>query len=156
LPDGNGLEYLTKFKEVSSSPEVIIITGNGDQDGAEKAIISGAWAYLEKLNVVKDLLLHITRALQYQKERKRVQKVPLILQRDSIIGNSSLLTKCLDQVAQAAVSDASVLITGETGTGKNFLPGPSMRTVNAETKILSQLTVLLFRKILSKVSSLAM
>jgi len=49
-----------------------------------------------------------------------VQKVPLILQRDSIIGNSSLLTKCLDQVAQAAVSDASVLITGETGTGKEL------------------------------------
>ena len=120
LPDGNGLEYLSRFKDVSSSPEVIIITGKGDQDGAEKAILSGAWAYVEKPNVIRDLILHLTRALQYREEKNRVDKVPVVLKRDNIIGNSPLLIKCLDQVAQAAFSDVSVLITGETGTGKEL------------------------------------
>ncbi len=121
LPDGNGLEYLAEFKAASSSPEVIIITGKGDEAGAEKAILSGAWAYIEKPNVIRELLLHLTRALQYREEKTRGDKVPLVLKRDNIIGNSQLLTKCLDQVAQAAFSDASVLITGETGTGKELL-----------------------------------
>jgi len=38
LPDGNGLKYLPRFKKAPSAPEVIIITGKGDEDGAEKAI----------------------------------------------------------------------------------------------------------------------
>jgi two-component system, NtrC family, response regulator len=120
LPDGNGLEYIPKFKDASSSPEVIIITGKGDENGAEKAIVSGAWSYIEKPEVTKELILHLTRALQYRKEKHRLKTVPVVLKRDTIIGNSPLLTKCLSQVAQAAVSDASVLITGETGTGKEI------------------------------------
>ena len=120
LPDGNGLEYIPKFMGASSSPEVIIITGKGDKNGAEKAIVSGAWAYIEKPNVIKELILHLTRALQYREEKNKVAKVPVVLKRDSIIGNSPLLIKCLDWVARAAVSDASVLITGETGTGKEI------------------------------------
>ena len=67
LPDGNGLEYLSKFKAAPSAPEVIIMTGKGDPDGAEKAITSGAWGYIEKPHVVRDLLLHLTRALQLSK-----------------------------------------------------------------------------------------
>ncbi len=120
LPDGNGLEYIAKFKGVSSSPEVIIITGKGDKNGAKKAIVGGAWAYIEKPNVIRELLLHLTRALQYRKEKYRTEIVPVVLKRDAIVGNSPLLIKCFDQVARAAVSNASVLITGETGTGKEI------------------------------------
>ena len=120
LPDGNGLEYIAKFKGVPSSPEVIIITGKGDKNGAKKAIVSGAWAYIEKPNVIRELLLHLTRALQYRKEKYKTETVPVVLKRDAIVGNSPLLIKCFDQVARAAVSDASVLITGETGTGKEI------------------------------------
>jgi len=120
LPDGNGLEYIPQFKGAASSPEVIIITGRGDKNGAEKAIISGAWSYIEKPDVIKELLLHLTRVLQYQKEKNRGERIPVVLKRDAILGNSPLLDKCLEQVARGAVSDASVLITGETGTGKEL------------------------------------
>ncbi len=90
LPDGNGLEYIPNFKDASSSPEVIIITGKGDNDGAEKAIVSGAWGYIEKPHVIKELILHIARIQQYRKEKDRTDKVPVVLKRDAIIGNSEI------------------------------------------------------------------
>jgi two-component system, NtrC family, response regulator len=120
LPDGNGLEYLPQFKEARSAPEVIIITGQGEADGAEKAIVSGAWSYIEKPYVVRELSLHLARALQYRQEKKRVVEIPVALKRDKIIGSSRSLNKCLDQVARAAACDVSVLVTGATGTGKEL------------------------------------
>jgi two-component system NtrC family response regulator len=48
LPDGNGLDILPKIRDTASSPEIIIITGYGDSNGAELAIKNGAWDYIEK------------------------------------------------------------------------------------------------------------
>lgn len=48
LPDGNGLDALPKIKNTPSDPEVIILTGRGDPDGAELAIQGGVWDYLVK------------------------------------------------------------------------------------------------------------
>ncbi|MEE4242727.1 MAG: sigma-54 dependent transcriptional regulator [Desulfopila sp.] len=123
LPDGNGLEHLPQFKTTPSLPEVIIITGHGEADGAEKAIVSGAWSYIEKPHVIRELHLHLTRALQYRREKLKVNEVPVSLKRDKIIGNSAALNKCLDQLARAAACDVSVLITGESGTGKELFAG---------------------------------
>jgi two-component system, NtrC family, response regulator len=123
LPDGNGLEYLVQFKKAPSQPEVIIITGHGEADGAEKAIVSGAWSYIEKPHVIRELHLHLTRALQYRREKLKVNPVPVSLKRDKIIGNSAALGKCLDQLARAAACDVSVLLTGESGTGKELFAG---------------------------------
>ncbi len=120
LPDGNGLEYLGRFKNAASSPEVIIITGQGEADGAEKAVISGAWSYIEKPHVIRELPLQLTRALQYRQEKMKVNEVPIALKRKKIIGSSPVINKCLDQVARAASCDVAVLITGATGTGKEL------------------------------------
>lgn len=120
MPDGSGLDFIPKFKETTSAPEVVIITGKGDPDGAEKAISSGAWSYIEKPHVIRSLMLHLTRVLQYREEKNRIKTVPVALKRDKIIGNSPGIKECLDKVARAAGCDASVLITGETGTGKEI------------------------------------
>ena len=48
MPDGNGLEVIPQIKRTQYQPEIIIITGAGDQNGAELAIKNGAWDYIEK------------------------------------------------------------------------------------------------------------
>jgi len=122
MPDGNGLDALPKIEACASSPEVIIMTGYGDPNGAELAIKSGAWDYIEKGFSVKEITLSLERALQYRNEKKEVHQArkAATLKRDNIVGSSVSLKACLDLVAQSAESDANVFITGETGTGKEL------------------------------------
>lgn len=122
MPDGNGLDLLPNIEASASSPEVIIMTGFGDPNGAELAIRSGAWDYLEKGASIKEISLSFQRALQYRKEKQEVQQArqTASLNRAGIVGSSPGLNRCLEMVAQAADSDANVFITGETGTGKEM------------------------------------
>ncbi len=119
LPDGNGLEELERFQSTPSNPEVIIITGASDADGAEMAITSGAWDYIAKLSSREATTLPLARALQYREEKRSAKKL-VVLDREGIIGESPGVRRCLDVVAQAAGSETSVLVTGETGTGKEL------------------------------------
>jgi two-component system NtrC family response regulator len=119
MPDGSGLDILPDIRVAPSAPEVIIITGFGDPDGAELAIKKGAWDYVEKPISVKDVTLSIERALQYREKKKAAVK-PVALKTEGIVGKAPKLTSCFDVLAQAAGSDANVLITGETGTGKEL------------------------------------
>jgi two-component system NtrC family response regulator len=122
MPDGNGLEALPRIKGAPSSPEIVIMTGFGDPQGAELAIRSGAWDYIEKGSSTKEITLSLERALEYRKQRlgEGEGRSVVVLKRESIVGSSPKLKACLDQVAQAAAGDASVLISGETGTGKEL------------------------------------
>jgi two-component system, NtrC family, response regulator len=119
LPDGSGLSAVESVRRVSSAPEVIIFTGAGDPDAAELAIRGGAWDYIEKPTTVSSLSLPLQRALQYRAE-KASHRTPAVLKRDGIIGESPQLRESLTQLAQAASSDVAVLLTGETGTGKEL------------------------------------
>jgi len=119
LPDGNGLEVLPRIHASASLPEVIILTGYGDPDGAELAIKHGAWDYIQKPSTMDAITLPLVRALQYREEKK-ASKAMIILKKEGIIGNSPNIRACLDLLAQVASSNANVLITGETGTGKEL------------------------------------
>ena len=118
MPDGSGLESLPKFKASRSLPEIIVITGLGHPDEAELAIKSGAWDYLEKPASFDAIKLPLLRALEYRAER--MPGAPTVLKRNGIIGDSEKITACLELLAQAASSDSNILITGETGTGKEL------------------------------------
>jgi two-component system NtrC family response regulator len=121
LPDGSGLEALPAMRQAASSPEVIIITGEGNTAGAELAIRTGAWDYIQKPLSQQEIELQLTRALDYRASKKSAGKPALMtLKRTDIIGNSPELNSRLDLVAQCAGSDANVLIAGETGTGKEL------------------------------------
>lgn len=119
LPDGNGLEALSQFKSSKSQPEIIIITGEGDPDGAELAIETGVWDYIEKPLSMREITLQVTRAMQYRQEKTAFRPAKL-LKREGIIGSDLKMEACLEQGVQCAGTDASVLITGETGTGKEL------------------------------------
>ncbi|MEJ2199481.1 MAG: sigma-54 dependent transcriptional regulator [Desulfuromonadaceae bacterium] len=122
MPDGNGLDALHQLEQAPTTPEIIIITGYGDPKGAELAIKSGAWDYIEKTSSSKEIILALDRAIQYRQEKQAVRKNTRIttLKREEIIGDSQKLRACLDSVAQSALGEANVLITGETGTGKEL------------------------------------
>jgi two-component system NtrC family response regulator len=119
LPDGNGLSALSEIKALPDSPEVIILTGRGDPDGAELAIQGGVWDYLLKPSPLKETMLTLERALKYR-VGKRGACAPVALVMEDVVGKSRGMRACFDAVAGAAGSGASVLITGETGTGKEL------------------------------------
>jgi len=119
MPDGSGLDILPKIRAADPAPEVIIITGYGDPDGAELAIKQGAWDYITKPLAVRDVMLTVERALQYREKRQSATK-PVALKTEGIVGSSPRLLSCLDALARAAASEANVLVTGETGTGKEL------------------------------------
>jgi two-component system NtrC family response regulator len=132
LPDGNGLEVLPDIRRTSSRPEVIIMTGVGDPDGAELAIKNGAWDYIEKPASIDKMRLPLMRALEFRSERAATQ-APKVLQREDIVGDSPAMRGALALMAQAAASDANVLITGDTGTGKElFARGVHVNSARSE------------------------
>ena len=120
LPDGNGLAILPEIRESRSMPEVIILTGDGSSEEAEVAVTSGAWDYLEKPLSPHQITLSLNRAIEYRRDLTMSQKPTMALKLDGLIGGSKPVTACYDLLAQAAGSDVSVLITGETGTGKEL------------------------------------
>ena len=118
LPDGNGLTIIDQLRTVASEPQVIIITGQGDPDGAEMAIRHAAWCYLEKNSIVKEISLPLARALQYRQALSGQKAMLRAVERDQLVGESPRFLQCLELLANAAAADASVLISGESGTGK--------------------------------------
>ncbi len=120
MPDGNGLEVLPQIKDAPSSPEVIILTGAGTEDGAELAIKNGAWDYLQKPLSPKEIGLPLKKVFQYRDTLKETRKPAVALKIRGIVGSSQAIRASLNDLAQAANSNANVLITGETGTGKEL------------------------------------
>lgn len=122
LPDGNGMDIITDLMNQPAHPELIIITGNGDPDAAELAISSGAWDYVEKGDSIHTIMDTLSNALEYRSDKLSSRKVRQIqaLRRENIIGDSTAITRCLEQVGKLADSDMNILLSGETGTGKEL------------------------------------
>ncbi|ABW66678.1 sigma-54-dependent transcriptional regulator [Desulfosudis oleivorans] len=119
LPDGSGLDALSFFVGVTAAPEVLIMTGYGHPDAAGLALEHGAWDYVEKPINIKKIILSIRRALEFR-QAKMAGKKRHILKRNGIVGASQAIGECLEQMAEAADGDHSVLLSGETGTGKEL------------------------------------
>lgn len=122
LPDGDGIKYLPVFQAGPGLPEAVIITGFADPDSAELAIKSNAWDYIKKPASIDSVTLTLTRAIQYREEKKAARSAFKLdsLKREGIVGNSFEIKTCLDLLARAAATHANILISGETGTGKEL------------------------------------
>jgi two-component system, NtrC family, response regulator len=119
LPDGNGLHAIRDLLNTPGKPEVIVITGEGSEDGAELAITSGAWDFWQKGRSIKDLAAPLFHAIEYRNERLSRPRART-LNLGGIIGESPVMRSCYDVMAEAAASEAPVLVRGETGTGKEL------------------------------------
>jgi two-component system NtrC family response regulator len=119
LPDGNGLDQLPVLREIPSGPEVIVVTGVADSKGAEEAFSSDAWDYIQKPVSAAEITRCVQRALQYREERRICRSRPA-LKNTGIIGSNHKIQTCLETLERAAHSDSNIIITGETGTGKEL------------------------------------
>jgi DNA-binding NtrC family response regulator len=122
LPDMTGLDVLKALKEISPAAEVIMLTGHGSIDTAIESIRIGAFDYVVKPCPLDELQMRIQRALERRSLRHRTN----LLERgltppdlgSSFVGNSPEFRQLLRLIERVAPSDSTVLITGETGSGK--------------------------------------
>jgi DNA-binding NtrC family response regulator len=122
LPAMNGLDVLKTIRDSNAASEVIILTGHGSIDTAIEAIRTGAFDYVVKPCPLDELQIRIQRAIERRSLRNRAN----LLERGltppdlghSFVGDSPEFRRLLHLVDRVAPSDSTVLITGETGSGK--------------------------------------
>ena len=122
MPGMDGIETLKEIKKVYPTLPVIIITGHGSIESAVDATKSGAFDFLEKPLSIDRVIVTINNALNFRRleeENKYLRKKTI--EKNSITGSSPAVKKLYGEITAAAPSDASILITGENGTGKELV-----------------------------------
>ena len=124
LPDMSGLDVLKAIRERQPGTDVIMLTGHGTIDTAIEAIRLGAFDYLAKPCPLDELEVRVQRARERQALRQRASLLERGLTPPDVgstfIGTSPPFAHILELIGRVAPTDASVLITGETGTGKEM------------------------------------
>lgn len=122
LPDGNGVELSKTIKEKYPSTEIVLLTAYGNIPDGVQAIKNGAFDYITKGDDNNKIIPLLNRAMEKVALAKRVQQLEKQLGNkysfNSIIGKSRAITTAKEAASKVAVTDATVLLTGETGTGK--------------------------------------
>lgn len=122
LPDANGVEFIQQIKKIQPLTEVILLTAYGNIPDGVQAIKNGAFDYITKGDDNNRIIPLLYRALEKTELSKRVtqleQKVEQKYSFDNIIGTSRIIQAAIDISRKVATTDTTVLLTGETGTGK--------------------------------------
>jgi DNA-binding NtrC family response regulator len=125
MPDRSGMEVLREVRERDTETPIFLITAYGSVEAAVEALKSGANDYFSKPWDNEKLLIEIDRMIAGRRlERENRQLKRALKQRYSfpnIIGKSERMLRLLDLVSQVASSRSTILITGETGTGKELI-----------------------------------
>lgn len=122
MPGMDGMEVLQKINEIKTKPVVIIVTAHGSVQIAVQAVHLGALDFIEKPIEIERLLLSVKNALEQKELRDENIKLKAHLKQDvEIIGNSAQIKNIKYNLLKAADTEATVLITGDNGTGKDLV-----------------------------------
>ncbi len=125
MPGLNGVQVITKAKELSPDTEAVVLTGKSSLETAVGALRQGAFDYLTKpckLVEIEALLNRVTQKRELtQKFRALKKRLERVEGPSQLIGQTSEIERVKKLIAKVAPTDSTVLITGETGTGKELV-----------------------------------
>lgn len=122
LPDGNGVDLITEIKEKQPLTEVILLTAYGNIPDGVQAIKNGAFDYITKGDDNNKIVPLLHKAIEKVSLAKRVLQLERQLDNkysfNNILGKSKPFKAAIEAAQRVAATEATVLLTGETGTGK--------------------------------------
>ncbi|MBV9074620.1 MAG: sigma-54-dependent Fis family transcriptional regulator [Acidobacteria bacterium] len=125
LPDRNGIEVLDEIRQRDASLPVIMITAYGTVENAVKAIQAGATNFIQKPWDNEKLLADVRASISHLRMEEENRQLKRALKQrysfENIVGKSEPMLKIFDLVAQVAPSRSTVLVQGDSGTGKELI-----------------------------------
>jgi DNA-binding NtrC family response regulator len=121
MPGGDGMDVLRRARSTNDDTPVIIMTAFGTVEGAVEAIKQGAYDYIQKPFSIDELEVKIQRALEHRRLLQKVSYLGAPAGSGGIVGESRSMKEIFTTIEKVAGSNATVLIIGETGTGKELI-----------------------------------